>query len=46
MFLIKNVPRAVKFYQEGLGCSVKYASEEWAELASGNYVFQFNKVEG
>jgi len=45
MVLLKDVPKAVKFYKEGLGCQVNFASENWAEVSSGNYLLQFNRVD-
>ncbi len=46
MLLIKDVPRTTKFYEQGLQCQVKYASEHWAELQSGEMQFCLNRVEG
>jgi predicted enzyme related to lactoylglutathione lyase len=46
MLLIKDVPKAVNFYKEALGCKVNYMSEHWAEVESNNIKIALNKVEG
>jgi len=46
MLLIKDVPKSVKFYSEGLGMSVNHSSEHWAELQSGPVKVCLNRVEG
>ncbi|KAG2382095.1 hypothetical protein C9374_005887 [Naegleria lovaniensis] len=46
MLLIKDVPKSVKFYSEGLGMQVNHVSEHWAELQSGQIKVCLNKVEG
>lgn len=46
MLLIKDVPKSVKFYSEGLGMTVNHSTEHWAELQSGHMKVCLNKVEG
>ena len=46
MLLIKDVPKAVAFYKEGLGMKVNFMSEHWAEVESGQVKIALNKVEG
>ena len=45
MILLKDITKSVNFYNKGLGCSIKFSSEHWAELESGNYTIHLNKVE-
>ena len=35
LLMQRNVPRAAKYYSEGLGMSLKVLTESWAELDAG-----------
>lgn len=35
MLLQKDVPKAARFYSEGLGLQLRVLTERWAELESG-----------
>lgn len=36
LLLQRNVPRAAKFYSEGVGLNLKVLTENWAELQAGS----------
>ena len=36
MLMIKDVPKAVQFYHEGLGLPVIHMTDRWCELDTGN----------
>mmetsp|Transcript_31178 Transcript_31178/g.43214 ORF Transcript_31178/g.43214 Transcript_31178/m.43214 type:complete len:120 (+) Transcript_31178:183-542(+) len=46
MLLQKDVPKAVRFYNEGLGLKVNCVTERWAELQSGNFKIALKAAEG
>lgn len=46
LLLQRDVPKAVKFYQEGLGLPVKVLTERWAELDAGTTTLALKAVEG
>ena len=46
LLLQRDVPKAAKFYQEGLGLPVKVLTERWAELDAGCTTLALKSVEG
>ena len=46
LLLQRDVPKAAKFYQEGLGLPVKVLTERWAELDAGCTTLALKAVEG
>lgn len=46
LLLQRDVPKATKFYQEGLGLRVKVLTERWAELDAGSTTLALKAVEG
>jgi catechol 2,3-dioxygenase-like lactoylglutathione lyase family enzyme len=46
MLLQKDVSRAARFYNEGLGLPVKVISERWAELDAGGTTIAVKAVDG
>ncbi len=46
MLLQKDVPKAARFYSEGLGLPVKVLSERWAEIDAGGTTLALKAVEG
>ena len=46
LLLQRDVPRAAKFYSEGLGLEVKVLTERWAELDCGGSTLALKAVEG
>ncbi|GAQ85263.1 hypothetical protein KFL_002260190 [Klebsormidium nitens] len=45
MLLQRDVPRAAKFYSEGLGLTVNVCSDRWAELQSGDMKLALKQVD-
>lgn len=46
LLLQRDVPKAAKFYSEGLGLKVKVLTERWAELYCGSSILALKAVEG
>lgn len=46
LLLQRDVPKATRFYQEGLGLRVKVLTERWAELDAGSTTLALKAVEG
>lgn len=46
LLLQRNVPRAAKYYSEGLGLPVKTLTSAWAELDGGGVAVTLKQVEG
>lgn len=46
MLLHKDVCKATKFYNEGLGLPIKVLSERWAELDAGGTIIAVKAVDG
>lgn len=46
LLLQRDVPKATKFYKEGLGLRVKVLTERWAELDAGSITLALKAVEG
>ncbi|DBA69576.1 hypothetical protein WJX79_010726 [Trebouxia sp. C0005] len=46
LLLQRDVPKATRFYQEGLGLRVKVLTERWAELEAGSTTLALKAVEG
>ena len=46
LLLQRDVPRAAKFYSEGLGLKIKVLTERWAELHCGSSILALKAVEG
>ena len=46
LLLQRDVPKAARFYQEGLGLKVKVLTERWAELDAGSTILALKAVEG
>ena len=46
MLLQRDVPKAVRFYNEGLGLQVNCATERWAELQSGQTKLALKAADG
>lgn len=46
LLLQRDVPKAAKFYSEGLGLKVKVLTERWAELHCGSSILALKAVEG
>ncbi len=46
LLLQRDVPKATRFYQEGLGLKVKVLTERWAELDAGSTTLALKAVEG
>lgn len=46
LLLHRDVPRAAKFYNEGLGLPIKVLTERWAELQSGTATIALQAVDG
>ena len=46
LLLQRDVPKAARFYQEGLGLRVKVLTERWAELDAGSTTLALKAVEG
>jgi catechol 2,3-dioxygenase-like lactoylglutathione lyase family enzyme len=46
LLLQRDVPKATRFYQEGLGLRVKVLTERWAELEAGSTTLALTAVEG
>lgn len=46
LLLQRDVPKATKFYQAGLGLRVKVLTERWAELDAGSITLALKAVEG
>jgi catechol 2,3-dioxygenase-like lactoylglutathione lyase family enzyme len=46
MLLQRDVPRAVAFYQQGLGMKATVVTERWAELQSGPFKLALKAADG
>jgi catechol-2,3-dioxygenase len=46
LLLQRDVPKAARFYQQGLGLRVKVLTERWAELEAGSTTLALKAVEG
>jgi catechol 2,3-dioxygenase-like lactoylglutathione lyase family enzyme len=46
MLLQRDVPRAVAFYQQGLGMKATVVTERWAELQSGSFKLALKAADG
>ncbi|KAK3268908.1 hypothetical protein CYMTET_22617 [Cymbomonas tetramitiformis] len=46
MLLQRDVPKAVRFYSEGLGLKVNFFTQEWAELQSGQTKLALKAAQG
>ncbi|CAD7704384.1 unnamed protein product, partial [Ostreobium quekettii] len=46
LLLQKDVPKAVKFYCQGLGLTPSVFTERWAELKAGDATIALKAVEG
>ena len=46
LLLQRDVPKAARFYQQGLGLKVKVLTERWAELDAGPTTLALKAVEG
>lgn len=46
LLLQRDVPKATKFYQDGLGLKVMVLTERWAELDAGSVTVALKAVEG
>jgi catechol 2,3-dioxygenase-like lactoylglutathione lyase family enzyme len=46
LLLQRDVPKAARFYNEGLGLTVNVCTEKWAELQSGAARLALKGVEG
>lgn len=46
LLLQRDVPKAAKFYSEGLGLEIRVLTERWAELDCGSSSLALKAVEG
>ena len=46
LLLQRDVPRAARFYSEGLGLPVAVLTERWAELRAGSTLLALKAVDG
>ena len=46
LLLQRNIPRAVQFYNQGLGLPLKVSTDRWAELQAGTTVIALKAVDG
>ena len=46
LLLQRDVPKAAKFFTEGLGLSANVVTEKWAELQSGDSIVALKAADG
>ena len=46
MLIQRNVPRAAKYYSEGVGLELRILTETWAELDAGGTVIALKACDG
>ena len=46
LLLQRDVPKAAKFYTQGLGLRLKVLTERWAELEAGSTTIALKAVDG